>query len=44
MHEQVSNSGLSEFVDHLGNLGIEIVRRDETTNNETSDVSAWLAS
>ena len=28
----------------LGDLGIEIVRRDETTYNEASDVSAWLAS
>ena len=31
-------------VDHLGNLGVEIVRRDETTDTEASDVSAWLAS
>ncbi len=41
---KISGLSLSEFVDHLGNLGIEIVRRDETTNDEASDVSAWLAS
>ena len=41
---KISGLSLSEFVDHLGNLGIEIVRRDETTNNEAGDVSAWLAS
>ena len=44
--EAASISGLSscEFVNHLGNLGIEIVRRDETTDHEAGDVSAWLAS
>ena len=41
---KISGLSLSEFVDHLGNLGVEIVRRDETTNNEAGDVSAWLAS
>ena len=41
---KISGLSLSEFVDHLDNLGIEIVQRDETTNNEASDVSAWLAS
>ena len=41
---RISGLSLSEFVDHLGNLGVEIVRRDETTDNEVSDVSAWLAS
>ena len=40
----ISGLSLSEFVDHLDNLGVEIVRRDETTDNEASDVSAWLAS
>ena len=41
---KISGLSLSEFVDHLGNLGVEIVRRDETTDTEASDVSAWLES
>ena len=41
---RISGLPLGEFVAHLGSLGIEVVRRDETTDNETSDVSAWLAS
>jgi predicted HTH domain antitoxin len=41
---KISGLSLSEFVQHLGSLGIEIVRQDETTNNETPDVSAWLVS
>ncbi len=41
---RISGLSLSEFVDHLGSLGIEIVRRDETTNAEACDVSAWLTS
>ena len=41
---RISGLSLGEFVAHLGSLGIEVVRRDETTDNETSDVSAWLAS
>ena len=41
---KISGLPLSEFVAHLGSLGIEIVRRDETTDGETSDVSPWLAS
>ena len=41
---KISGLSLSEFVAHLGSLGIEIVRRDETTDSETSDVSAWLSS
>ena len=41
---KVSGLSLSEFIDHLGNLGIEVVRQDETTIGEASDVSAWLAS
>ena len=41
---RISGLAVSEFVAHLGSLGIEIVRRDETTDGETSDVSAWLRS
>ena len=41
---KISGLSLSEFIEHLGSLGIEIVRRDETTDNETRDVSEWLAS
>ena len=41
---KISGLSLSEFVVHLGSLGIEIVRPDETTKDETRDVSAWLRS
>ena len=41
---KISGLSLGESVAHLGSLGIEIVRRDETTDSETSDVSAWLRS
>ena len=41
---RISGLSLGEFVEHLGSLGIEIVQRDETTNTEADDVSAWLAS
>ena len=41
---KISGLSLSEFVIHLGSLGIEIVRPDETTEDEARDVSAWLRS
>ena len=41
---RISGLSLSEFIQHLGSLGIEIVRKDETTNHEAGDVSAWHAS
>ena len=41
---KISGLSLSEFIQHLGTLGIEIVRQDETTNTETDDVSPWLTS
>ena len=41
---RISGLSLGAFIEHLGSLGIEIVRQDETTNNEADDVSAWLAS
>lgn len=40
----VSGLSVSEFIDHLGSLGIDVVRHDETTSRETTDVSAWLSS
>lgn len=39
---KISALSLSEFVGHLGSLGIEIVRRVETTHNEAGDVYPWL--
>lgn len=41
---EVSGLSLIDFVSHLGSLGIDIVREDETTPHETEDVSAWLSS
>ena len=41
---KISGLSLSEFVSHLGSLGIEIVRHDETTDSERGDVTPWLAS
>ena len=41
---KISGLSLSEFVRHLGSLGIEIVQHDETTSNETGDISPWLVS
>ena len=41
---QVSGRSVSEFIDHLGSLGIDVVRHDETTSREAADVSAWLSS
>ena len=41
---QISGLFLSDFIDHLGSLGIDIVRQDETTPEEVGDVSTWLSS
>ena len=41
---KISRLSLSEFVGHLGSLGIEIVQQDETTHNEAGDISPWLKS
>jgi len=40
----VSGLSVSDFATHLGSLGIDVVRQDETTRHETGDVSAWLSS
>ena len=41
---RISGLPLNEFISHLGSLGIDIVRPDETTDSETRDVSPWLSS
>ncbi len=41
---RLSKLSLTQFVDHLASLGIDVVRMDETVEQETRDMSAWLAS
>jgi len=41
---KLSGLPLTDFIEHLSNLGIEIVRVDETTKSEVKDISSWLAS
>ena len=41
---KISALSLSDFINHLGSLGIEIVTQNETTDNEVNDISAWLSS
>ncbi len=41
---RLSGLPLTQFVDHLSGLGIDIVRMDETTEQEIRDIGAWLAS
>ncbi len=38
-----SGMPLQDFLQYLGELGIDVVRPDETTSLEEKDVSAWLA-
>lgn len=40
---KLSGLTLSDFIRHLGQLGIEIVKPDETTQHEVKDLSAWLS-
>jgi len=40
---RISGLSMSAFIKHLGSLGIEIARPDETTAHETQDLSAWLS-
>lgn len=40
---KLSGLTLSDFIRHLGHLGIEIVKVDETTAHEVKDLSAWLS-
>ncbi|TXH69631.1 MAG: prevent-host-death protein [Thiothrix sp.] len=39
---KLSGLAMSDFIRHLGSLGIEIVKVDETTAHETKDLSVWL--
>lgn len=41
---KISGLSMSEFIQHLGDLGIDIVRHDETVKQEVKDVSQWLSS
>lgn len=41
---KISALSLSEFINHLGSLGIEIITQNETTDHEVKDVSIWLSS
>ncbi len=41
---KLSGLPLSEFIEHLASLDIEIVGKDETTAEEETDVAAWLKS
>ena len=40
---KLSGLCMSDFISHLGHLGIEIVSVDETTDHEASDLSTWLS-
>lgn len=40
---KLSSLSMSDFIRHLGHLGIEIARVDETTSHEAKDLSAWLS-
>lgn len=39
---KLSKLGLVDFIHHLSQLGIDIVTNNETTPNESRDISAWL--
>ncbi len=41
---KLSGLSLSEFVEHLASLDIDVVRKDETTEEETTDLDTWLQS
>ena len=41
---QLSGLSLVDFIQHLDSLEIEIVKADETLEQETKDLSAWLKS
>ncbi|MGB3916674.1 MAG: UPF0175 family protein [Thiothrix litoralis] len=40
---KLSGLAMSDFIRHLGHLGIEIVTVDETTAYEVKDLSPWLS-
>jgi hypothetical protein len=41
---RLSNMTMQDFLGYLGELGIDVVRADETTDREAGDLSRWLAS
>lgn len=41
---RLSGMATSAFLQYLGELGIEVVRLDETTEHEAADLDRWLAS
>ena len=41
---KISGLTMTEFIQHLASLNIDIVRHDETVEKETQDVSQWLSS
>lgn len=41
---KISGLSMSEFIKHLGDLRVDIVRYDETVDQEVKDVSQWLSS
>jgi len=41
---RMSGMPMQAFLQYLGELGIEVVRPDETTDLEARDLSKWLAS
>ncbi len=41
---RVSALPLQDFIEHLSNLGIDIVSTDETTDSETKNLDQWLTS
>jgi len=41
---RVSGVPLQDFLSHLGELGIDIVRPDETTEREVESLDRWLES
>ena len=41
---RLSGMAMQAFLHYLAELGIDVVRPDETTSHETSDLGQWLAS
>jgi len=41
---RLSGLSLTQFVDHLSGIGIDLVQMDETTGQEIKDIGTWLAS
>ena len=41
---RLSRMPMQDFLGYLAELGIDVVRVDETTDRETGDLSRWLAS